>query len=553
MEQYIELLSWILPPVIGALIGYITNDIAIKMLFRPLRARYIGKMRLPFTPGIIPRQRSRLAESIGVMVSRELITEDALRRQIATESFRQTLDGRIRDLSAAVLYTPVNELPARFRPEGRGPAREDRDLPADTALIKDLLSAFFKSQAFFDGLQASLGIALDSFFQVKLNTLTGREGQRFFEFARYNINLAGLREPVKKLAGELTVEGIRKNTALSGFLSSAAIEGIINGMNRLYPSLARELLSFLRTSHIHLTLEQKGRIILRGLIDRMSSLQRLFIIAGQYNRNIEEQMDEIVDDALDQLEAAIGDDLTRQKILETLRSWLQKLSAHTLGDLAGIWGESLPADVEKGVDFLFDLLASPRVTEWGKSLAVKLITDYGDSAIGGLLETVTGKNKSGIAAVLADWVGSLIRVAEQGEIDGGTGKTYPDGLDGTAGGNGAAAGSALNFFKKLISALSMDGGRSIADILSLEESHKERLDRLLNTFVMGMIDTQVPTILESVDVHALVVEKINSLDIEKVEDLILIVIRTHLRYIILFGAVLGFLIGSLQVALTKLI
>jgi hypothetical protein len=289
------------------------------------------------------------------------------------------------------------------------------------------------------------------------------------------------------------------------------------------------------------------------LIDRMSSLQRLFIIAGQYNRNIEEQMDEIVDDALDQLEAAIGDDLTRQKILETLRSWLQKLSAHTLGDLAGIWGESLPADVEKGVDFLFDLLASPRVTEWGKSLAVKLITDYGDSAIGGLLETVTGKNKSGIAAVLADWVGSLIRVAEQGEIDGGTGKTYPDGLDGTAGGNGAAAGSALNFFKKLISALSMDGGRSIADILSLEESHKERLDRLLNTFVMGMIDTQVPTILESVDVHALVVEKINSLDIEKVEDLILIVIRTHLRYIILFGAVLGFLIGSLQVALTKLI
>ena len=36
-------LSWITAPLIGGLIGLITNSLAIKMLFRPHRAVYIGK------------------------------------------------------------------------------------------------------------------------------------------------------------------------------------------------------------------------------------------------------------------------------------------------------------------------------------------------------------------------------------------------------------------------------------------------------------------------------------------------------------------------------
>jgi Uncharacterized protein conserved in bacteria len=51
---------WLLvaPPVVGGIIGYFTNDIAIKMLFRPYRAIYIKGRQLPFTPGLIPRNKS---------------------------------------------------------------------------------------------------------------------------------------------------------------------------------------------------------------------------------------------------------------------------------------------------------------------------------------------------------------------------------------------------------------------------------------------------------------------------------------------------------------
>ena len=41
--------------IIGAIIGGITNVIAIRMLFHPFKPYYIFKMRIPFTPGLIPK------------------------------------------------------------------------------------------------------------------------------------------------------------------------------------------------------------------------------------------------------------------------------------------------------------------------------------------------------------------------------------------------------------------------------------------------------------------------------------------------------------------
>jgi uncharacterized membrane protein YheB (UPF0754 family) len=76
-------LFFAIPPLAGALIGYITNAVAIKMLFRPLKEIRIFGIRLPFTPGILPRQRKRLAQSIGAMVERELLTAEVLRNRLA--------------------------------------------------------------------------------------------------------------------------------------------------------------------------------------------------------------------------------------------------------------------------------------------------------------------------------------------------------------------------------------------------------------------------------------------------------------------------------------
>jgi uncharacterized membrane protein YheB (UPF0754 family) len=77
------ILLFAVPPVAGAIIAYVTNVIAIKMLFRPLREIRIFGLKLPFTPGVLPRQRNKLALSIGAMVERELITAEVLRSRLA--------------------------------------------------------------------------------------------------------------------------------------------------------------------------------------------------------------------------------------------------------------------------------------------------------------------------------------------------------------------------------------------------------------------------------------------------------------------------------------
>ncbi|MGG1594503.1 DUF445 domain-containing protein [Terribacillus saccharophilus] len=78
--------------LIGALIGGITNYLAIKMLFKPHRAIYIGKWRVPFTPGLIPKRRSDLARSLGKTVVDHLLTPKGMQARLIDESFQMKVN-----------------------------------------------------------------------------------------------------------------------------------------------------------------------------------------------------------------------------------------------------------------------------------------------------------------------------------------------------------------------------------------------------------------------------------------------------------------------------
>ena len=67
-----------LVPLLGAVIGYVTNYIAILLLFRPHRAIYLFKWRLPFTPGLIPKERLNLSKKIGQTLADNVLTHDVL-------------------------------------------------------------------------------------------------------------------------------------------------------------------------------------------------------------------------------------------------------------------------------------------------------------------------------------------------------------------------------------------------------------------------------------------------------------------------------------------
>lgn len=75
-------------PLIGAAIGYVTNKIAVEMLFRPLKPIYIGKFRLPFTPGIVPKGKDRLGKAIGNVVGNSLLTSELIKETLLSDKMK---------------------------------------------------------------------------------------------------------------------------------------------------------------------------------------------------------------------------------------------------------------------------------------------------------------------------------------------------------------------------------------------------------------------------------------------------------------------------------
>ncbi len=90
-QTLFEWLRFLSGPLIGALIGYLTNWLAVKMLFRPRKALYIGKWHIPFTPGVIPRRKAALATALGRMVSEMLVRKEDLKESLCSESVSRTV------------------------------------------------------------------------------------------------------------------------------------------------------------------------------------------------------------------------------------------------------------------------------------------------------------------------------------------------------------------------------------------------------------------------------------------------------------------------------
>ena len=104
--------SYIIAPLLGGVIGYITNDIAIRMLFRPHTAKYVFGIHIPFTPGIIPKEKGRIAEAIGGVISENLMNKEVLEKYLLSED----MVGKIRSAAEEFIATQQrnNETVAQF-------------------------------------------------------------------------------------------------------------------------------------------------------------------------------------------------------------------------------------------------------------------------------------------------------------------------------------------------------------------------------------------------------------------------------------------------------
>ena len=112
-----EYLHYIAGPLVGALIGYCTNYIAVKMLFHPYKEVKLLGIKLPFTPGVIPKNKPRLARAISRAVADVLLTKQDLAGLI-TDTAVQSAGTAIVEGSGLFGEKSPDELAQAFGMEG---------------------------------------------------------------------------------------------------------------------------------------------------------------------------------------------------------------------------------------------------------------------------------------------------------------------------------------------------------------------------------------------------------------------------------------------------
>lgn len=106
-------MKFLIGSLIGAIIGYITNWLAIKMLFKPHNEIRIGKFKVPFTPGLIPKEKSRIAKSVGESIGQNLLTKETIIQSLCSENMNEQLDSWVQTKIGAIENSQVtieNEL-----------------------------------------------------------------------------------------------------------------------------------------------------------------------------------------------------------------------------------------------------------------------------------------------------------------------------------------------------------------------------------------------------------------------------------------------------------
>ncbi|MDO9042019.1 MAG: DUF445 family protein [Desulfocapsaceae bacterium] len=540
-------LNYASPPVVGAFIGYLTNMVAIKMLFRPLRAWRVFGMRVPFTPGVIPSKREDLAINMGEMVGEHLLTSKEIGQALANEAFQIHLYGLIESRGSALLQQDLGPLPSLI-PKGYQ-IYFDVAVKALTHQAQEGIHTFVASSAFAVIMETAVDRQLERLLATRLAVIfPGREREEGYTFIEKNI---------------------------ARMLASPAMEQWLETFvqQKVYGALKQE----------------------KSLADILpESLQRFIVDL------IEEQTPEF----LGRFAVVINEPEIRDKIVKGVRAGVEHFIA-SMGPMAGMVKTFLSMEtVEKKVrEYLID--KEEEIVGWLQNAEVqqrvstilrersqaflatpltKMVNDgqgrpsVADAKNGAAATEGQGDKVERFCSQVSRQLAAFFR---EPETTTAVASMIRDNLETHTEGGGLALGEVLWDF---MGEAGMQRGKvwvknEILAILRSEETRKN-LNFMIQTLLQGllarpigrlaallpagvrdglyqsiqkmaseMLAAEVPGLVASLNLKQIVKEKVDSLDLMRLERLLLSIMEEQFKYINLFGAILGFLIGGLNVLL----
>ena len=134
-------LSLFLLPCIAAIIGWLTNYVAVKMLFHPREEVKIGLLRIR---GVFPKRQATIAARFGELVATQLLSTDELldkvKRAVSSPEAQRAISNHIDRLIAEVLPQRIPMLAMMLTPEIQGQIKESLE-EVVTPLIIEMVDA----------------------------------------------------------------------------------------------------------------------------------------------------------------------------------------------------------------------------------------------------------------------------------------------------------------------------------------------------------------------------------------------------------------------------
>ncbi len=529
--NYQDYLPYLIPPLLGAIIGYVTNYIAIRMLFRPLRAWHLLGLRVPLTPGIIPAKRGELAAKMGEMVGAHLLTADDVGRAFAKDSIRRELRLTVTDKLSHYFDRPLGPLetlvPERFRPR----------LREIIGLLQVKIAAIV-----FDYLQSeAFETRFCSYFAQQTDQLLARDPASFLTPERYRSIQRHLDDKYSgffqsprtaALVGDYVdrkvEEVLSSERPLRELLPADLVELVLAQLEKELPQLAEKLGGMLYDPDFRTRLVERGKKAIDAFLDSLGGLAGL--LSGFVDLDkIYAKIPGFLDRAGDEIAAWLKEGKTQQQLAGLLRERVANLLDRPVAEYV----EKMPYEKIKGVrGFIREqaivALQSRKTIDTALVLTESAIDRLKDRSFDNLLRRVLPED--GVergSRHLADQLLGLIRTPQVRET-----------------------------LEKVILEQSNEWlYRKPLGLLSARLPGDLRQEIEIGTcqLVEDMLKKEAPKLVETLNVKRMVEEKVNGLELMQVEGLLMGVMKEQFKYINLFGALLGFLIGFVNLLVLQLL
>ena len=528
MDTVLAILPWTLPPLLGAIIGYVTNRIAIKMLFRPLTPKRVLGVRVPLTPGVIPRNRFDLARTIARMVSEQLLSPKALREQLDSPEFRDSLKAWIGERRRALMQRPVSLRSTNGHADAAG-VRQDGQSSFPEEFAEELLSAFLKSPQCARMVQSLAEQVASGVGGKRVSEVASAE--QLADFVHGNVLPALRNEELGNTASGFVNNWLRdqfnQNRRLKEYLTPENMEAAQALIRNNLPTATWLIFNWLRQPDMSDKLAQIGRDWVEDTVRQQGLMTRAILsISGKKDEAIRD-MPNIIAKVIDDAEDALRTPEMQTLISDAVGVTLDRISGRRIKWLIGHNEQTIYWMADRATRAAFTALAETSEASV-REAAGRFYDTNSQTTLGEMAERTLGLRTAAVSGLTANLMMNYLAAPETpGNIRRAVSESgfagWKDGQD--------------------------DGEPvSLESLVPISDETADRLDEYLADQTIGFLSDQMPELSRILDVETLVTNRINSFDVKDVEDLVMSISGRHLRWINWFGAGLGAIIGLIQLA-----